>query len=155
MKTVLTYGTFDIFHVGHLRILERLARLGDRLIVGVSTDLFNQSKGKSSLLTYEDRVAVVAAIRCVDLVIPEESWEQKVLDIKKYTVDIFGIGDDWAGKFDFLEEYCEVVYLPRTFGISSTKVKNITAKLSLQHIKQIESSAREIAQIFETFGIKP
>jgi glycerol-3-phosphate cytidylyltransferase len=153
MKTVITYGTFDIFHVGHLRMLERLSKLGDRLIVGVSTDEFNEKKNKVSLLSFEDRAEVVRAVRYVDLVIPEESWEQKEEDIRKFSVDVFGIGDDWAGKFDHLKEYCEIVYLPRTFGISSTKVKQITGELSLAHIQQIENSAREIANILKTFGI--
>lgn len=153
MKTVITYGTFDIFHVGHLRMLERLSRLGDRLVVGVSTDEFNKQKGKESLLSYEDRAAVVSAIRCVHQVFPEESWDQKKQDIIKYNVNIFGIGDDWVGEFDYLKNLCEVHYLPRTYGISSTKVKNILSKQSLTHIKQIEESAREIASIMKTFGV--
>jgi len=130
MKTVLTYGTFDVFHIGHLNMLQRLRNLGDRLIVGVSTDEFNALKNKSSLLCYEDRAAVVAAIRYVDLVIPERSWDQKIEDINKYNVSVFGIGDDWVNKFDNLKAYCEVVYLPRTMGVSSTKVRNILGNLS-------------------------
>lgn len=152
MKTVLTYGTFDVFHIGHLKILERLKALGDRLIVGVSTDEFNMLKNKRSLLSYEDRSAVVAAIRYVDLVIPETSWGQKLDDIKRYNADIFGIGDDWTGKFDHLKSYCEVVYLPRTLNVSSTNVRQIMGNLSLEHIRQIEISAREITEIFRTFG---
>lgn len=153
MKVVLTYGTFDVFHVGHLRVLERLKGLGDHLIVGVSTDEFNAEKNKKSLLSYEDRAAVVSAIRCVDQVIPENHWDQKIEDVKKYKVDVFGMGDDWEGKFDFLKPYCEVVYLKRTMGISSTKVRNIVQNLSLDHIKKIEESAREVANILKTFGV--
>lgn len=153
MTTVITYGTFDIFHIGHLKILQRLASLGDRLIVGVSSDEFNKSKGKTCLLSYEDRAAVVEAIRYVDLVIPEESWEQKASDIMEHNVQIFGIGDDWKGKFDHLRALCEVVYLPRTYGISSSRIKSITGELSLAHIRSIEHSAKEIANIFKTFGV--
>lgn len=153
MTTVITYGTFDIFHVGHLRMLQRLAALGDRLIVGVSTDEFNKMKGKTSLLSFEDRAAVVSAIRYVDLVIPEESWEQKVSDIKKHNVQIFGIGDDWEGKFANLEKYCKVIYLPRTYGISSSKIKSITGEFSFEHIRKIENSLKEIKDIFKTFGV--
>lgn len=124
MKTVLTYGTFDILHVGHINLLRRAKALGDRLIVAVSSDDFNIVKHKSSLLNYANRSQVVEAIRYVDLVIPELTWEQKIEDIKKYDVDIFVIGGDWEGEFDFLREYCEVVYLPRTEEISSTLIKN-------------------------------
>jgi glycerol-3-phosphate cytidylyltransferase len=123
MKTVITYGTFDVLHVGHINLLRRAKELGDRLIVAVSSDQFNTRKHKSSLLNYENRRVVVESIRYVDLVIPEETWEQKIDDVKKYSVDVFVIGDDWQGEFDFLREYCEVVYLPRTEGISSTEIK--------------------------------
>jgi len=122
-KTVITYGTYDMFHVGHLNLFRRLKELGDKLIVGVSTDEFNELKGKRTLIPYEQRAEIIAAIGCVDMVIPESNWEQKVQDIKKYNCDIFGIGDDWKGKFDFLQEHCEVVYLPRTDGISTTELK--------------------------------
>jgi glycerol-3-phosphate cytidylyltransferase len=121
--TVLTYGTFDLFHIGHLRLLERLSALGDRLVVAVSTDEFNASKGKRAVIPYADRAAIVAAIRGVDLVIPEENWEQKVGDIQRHNVDVFAMGNDWEGKFDFLAEYCKVVYLDRTDGISTTKIR--------------------------------
>jgi glycerol-3-phosphate cytidylyltransferase len=122
-KTILTYGTFDMFHIGHLRLLNRLSALGDRLIVGVSTDEFNSIKGKKTLIPYEQRAEIVRAIKGVDLVIPENSWEQKPQDIKDHDVDAFAMGDDWAEKFDFLKEYCEVIYLPRTEDISSTELK--------------------------------
>lgn len=122
-KIIITYGTFDLFHIGHLKILNRLACLGDFLIVGVSTDDFNALKGKETIIPYSDRAEIVKNIKSVDLVLPESSWDQKIYDIKKYHVDVFGMGDDWKGKFDFLSDYCEVVYLSRTPGISSTFIK--------------------------------
>ena len=123
MKTILTYGTFDLLHVGHVRLLERAKALGGYLIVGLSTDEFNAIKHKSSFLPFEQRREILEAIRYVDKVIPETSWDQKVPDVKKYGVDIFVIGDDWAGEFDFLKGHCDVVYLPRTSDISSTHIK--------------------------------
>ena len=123
MKKVLTYGTFDMFHIGHLNLLKRAKELGNYLIVGVSTDEFNKIKGKKTLIPFEERKEIVKSIKYVDLVIPERNWEQKINDIKKYKVDVFVMGDDWRGKFDFLKYYCEVVYLPRTEGISTTKLK--------------------------------
>lgn len=122
-KVVITYGTFDMFHIGHLKLLKRLSKMGDKLIVAVSTDTFNKLKGKTTLIPYEQRAAIVSAIKYVDKVIPENNWEQKVKDIKKYNVDIFAIGKDWEGKFDFLEQYCKVVYLKRTKGVSTTDLK--------------------------------
>jgi|SRR5690554_202597 len=122
-RVVITYGTFDMFHIGHLKLLRRLKEMGDRLVVGVSTDEFNALKGKKTLIPYDQRAAIVEAIDCVDLVVPEDNWEQKVDDIQKYGVDVFAIGDDWRGKFDFLGEYCEVVYLSRTKNISTTELK--------------------------------
>ena len=124
MKTVITYGTFDLFHIGHLNLLRRAKELGDYLIVAVSSDEFNlKEKGKVCQIKDVDRMEIVRAIRYVDKVIPEENWEQKVKDVQKYNVDVFVMGDDWKGKFDFLKDYCEVVYLPRTEGISTTKIK--------------------------------
>ncbi len=128
-KTVITYGTFDLFHIGHLNLFKRLKEIGDYLIVAVSTDEFNALKGKRSIIPFEHRIEIVRSIKYVDLVIPEETWEQKVEDIKKYHVDIFAIGEDWKGKFDFLKEYCEVVYLPRTKGVSSTEIRQILKSL--------------------------
>jgi glycerol-3-phosphate cytidylyltransferase len=122
-KIVITYGTFDMFHIGHLNLLRKAKELGDYLIVAVSTDEFNELKGKKTLFPYEHRVEIVKNIKYVDLVIPETCWEQKIEDVKKYSVDIFVIGEDWKGKFDYLKEYCEVVYLPRTKGISTTQLK--------------------------------
>ena len=124
-KIVLTYGTFDMFHIGHLNLLNRLKSLGDKLIVAVSTDEFNSIKGKKTLIPFEQRALIVQNIKCVDMVISEKNWEQKIDDIKKYNVDIFAMGDDWKGKFDFLlDEGVDVVYLPRTPEISSSQIKN-------------------------------
>ncbi|MBR0139219.1 MAG: glycerol-3-phosphate cytidylyltransferase [Firmicutes bacterium] len=125
MKRVITYGTFDLLHYGHINLLRRAKELGDYLIVGLSTDEFNsREKGKKSYFSYEERKALLEAIRYVDLVIPEESWEQKRSDIRDYRADVFVIGDDWEGKFDFLkEEGAEVVYLPRTPEISTSQIK--------------------------------
>ncbi len=133
MKTVLTYGTFDLFHIGHLRLLERAKALSDGgvLIVGVSTDEFNwNSKQKKSTIPYAERAAIVGALKCVDLVIPEKSWDQKTSDVKKHGVDVFVMGEDWQGKFDFLESICEIAYLPRTEGISSTQIKTTLQETS-------------------------
>lgn len=123
MRTVLTYGTFDLFHIGHVRILERARALGDRLVVGVSSDEFNAIKGKKSFIPYEDRAAIVRALACVDDVFPEHHWEQKSGDIKSQNASIFVMGDDWAGKFDMYKDLCQVVYLPRTADISTTAIK--------------------------------
>lgn len=132
MKTVITYGTFDILHIGHINLLRRARALGDRLIVGLSTDAFNSGKHKSALLNYENRKVVLEAIRHVDLVFPENSWEQKVDDIRKHGADVFVIGDDWHGKFDFLSEFCEVVYLPRTAEISTTEIVQSLGNTNLE-----------------------
>lgn len=129
MKTIITYGTFDLFHVGHLNLLRRLRELGDKLIVGVSSDDFNLLKGKQTVIPFSDRLEIVKSIRYVDMAFPEECWDQKVNDINKYDVDIFGMGMDWYGKFDFLEPHCQVVYLKRTEGVSSTGIKSIMKKL--------------------------
>ena len=126
MKKVITYGTFDLLHYGHVNLLRRAKELGDYLIVCLSTDEFNQQqKNKKCYFSYEKRKQLLEAIRYVDLVIPEESWEQKRSDVHEFKIDTFVIGDDWAGKFDFLkEEGCEVVYLSRTPEISTTQIKN-------------------------------
>lgn len=147
MKTVITYGTFDLFHIGHLRLLQRAKQLGDRLIVAVSTDEFNRKKGKEAIIPFEQRAEIVANIKCVDMVIPEESWEQKIEDIKKYNVNVLVMGDDWLGKFDYLKEYCDVVYLPRTEGISSTQIRNTLSNISEDYIRIFERIAHELKQI--------
>ena len=132
MKRVLTYGTYDLLHYGHIRLLKRAKELGDYLIVALSTDEFNAIKGKKAYHNYETRKKMLEAIRYVDLVIPENDWEQKIDDVKKYYVDVTVMGDDWEGneKFEALRDYCEVVYLPRTEGISTTKIKK---ELGLQY----------------------
>lgn len=123
MKRVITYGTFDLLHYGHINLLRRAREQGDYLIVALSTDEFNRLKNKTSYFPYEKRKLLLEAIRYVDLVIPEESWDQKREDVVNYHVDTFVMGDDWKGKFDFLSDLCEVVYLPRTPEISTTKIK--------------------------------
>ena len=124
MKRIITYGTFDLLHYGHINLLRRAKALGDYLIVALSTDEFNMiEKSKKSYFSYEVRKQLLEAIRYVDLVIPENNWKQKKQDIKEYHIDTFVMGDDWKGKFDFLKDYCEVVYLPRTEGISTTQRK--------------------------------
>ncbi len=125
MKRVITYGTFDLLHYGHINLLKRAKKQGDYLIVALSTDEFNSNKkNKKCYFSYEERKALLEAIRYVDLVIPEESWEQKVSDMHEYHIDTFVIGNDWEGKFDFLkDEGVEVVYLSRTPEISTTKIK--------------------------------
>jgi glycerol-3-phosphate cytidylyltransferase len=129
MRRVITYGTFDLLHYGHVNLLRRAKELGDYLIVAISTDEFNWNmKQKKCYFSYEQRKELVEAIRYVDLVIPEESWEQKISDVKEFKVDTFVMGDDWEGKFDFLKDLCEVVYLPRTPDISTTQIKNDLGK---------------------------
>ena len=124
MKKVITYGTFDLLHYGHINLLQRAKAHGDYLIVALSTDEFNWNcKQKKCYFSYEDRKKMLESIRYVDLVIPEENWDQKVSDVKEFRVDTFVMGDDWEGKFDFLKDSCEVVYLPRTPEISTTQIK--------------------------------
>lgn len=124
MKRIITYGTFDLLHYGHINLLRRAKQLGDYLIVALSTDEFNlNSKNKVCYFSYEKRKALLEAVRYVDLVIPENSWDQKAEDVQLYHVDRFVMGDDWKGEFDFLKEHCEVIYLPRTPEISTTKIK--------------------------------
>ena len=123
MKRVLTYGTYDILHIGHINLLRRARALGDYLVVGLSTDEFNSVKHKMSFFPYKQRKIILESVRYVDMVIPENDWDQKILDVKKHNIDIFVMGDDWKGKFDFLKEYCEVVYLKRTKDISTTMLK--------------------------------
>lgn len=139
MKRVITYGTFDLLHYGHINLLRRAKALGDYLIVALSTDDFNRvEKNKYCYFSYEQRKELLEAIRYVDLVIPEENWEQKRTDVIKYQIDTFVIGDDWRGKFDFLNEVCEVVYLPRTREISTTKIKT-DLKSKLDQPKEIKT----------------
>jgi glycerol-3-phosphate cytidylyltransferase len=130
VKKVITYGTFDLLHTGHINILRRAKEYGDYLIVAISSDEFNALKGKKAYYSFEQRKLILEAIRYVDEVIPEHTWEQKVQDVKDHEVDVFVMGDDWEGKFDFLKEHCEVIYLPRTVGISTTKIKRDLTKVN-------------------------
>ena len=129
MKKIITYGTFDLLHYGHINLLKRAKQMGDYLIVCLSTDEFNKNsknrleKNKECYFSYEIRKQLLESIRYVDLVIPENNWNQKIDDIKEFGIDTFVMGDDWKGKFDFLKDYCEVIYLPRTKEISTTKIK--------------------------------
>ena len=136
MRVVLTYGTFDLFHIGHVRLLKRLRQLGDKLVVGLSTDEFNSLKGKQTVMTYEQRKEILLSCRYVDEVFEESSWEQKREDIQRKDASIFAMGDDWAGRFDDLQDITEVVYLPRTEDISTTEVKLLVKQMSLE--KQLE-----------------
>lgn len=149
MKRVLTYGTFDLLHYGHIEILRRAKALGDYLVVAVSTDEFNDIKGKKAYHDYETRKKMLEAIRYVDLVIPEENWEQKVSDVQDYKIDVVVMGSDWADsdRFDYLKEYCELTFLPRTEGISTTKIKE---DLGLQEPKNNENQIPEPKQKIKT-----
>ncbi|WP_041770374.1 adenylyltransferase/cytidyltransferase family protein [Metapseudomonas resinovorans] len=129
LGTVITYGTFDMFHIGHLRLLKRMRELGERTIVAVSTDEFNRLKGKKALIPYAERKEIIESLDCVDLVIPEQSWEQKPDDIREHKVDTFVMGNDWNGKFDHLKAHCQVVYLDRTRGVSSTELRESLASI--------------------------
>lgn len=122
-RRAITYGTFDLFHIGHLRLLERISQLAEELVVAVSSDEFNAIKGKHCTIPFEHRRDIVAALRVVTKVIREDNWEQKINDVKELDCDVFVMGSDWEGKFDFLKPYCDVIYLPRTEGISTTSLK--------------------------------
>ena len=130
MKRVITYGTFDLLHYGHINLLRRARALGDYLIVALSSDEFNERKGKRCFFSFEERKRLIESVRYVDLVIPEESWEQKATDVRLYHADILVMGDDWRGKFDYLSPFCEVVYLERTPEISTTKIKKELGKIT-------------------------
>ena len=130
-RIVLTYGTFDLFHPGHVQLLKRARELGTRLVVGLSTDEFNAKKGKKSVMSFEDRKLVLEACRHVDEVFAEEDWEQKMADAVRLNADVFVMGDDWAGKFDFLKEVCSVVYIARTPNVSTTQIKQSIAPVAM------------------------
>ncbi|MDW2326724.1 MULTISPECIES: glycerol-3-phosphate cytidylyltransferase [Vibrio] len=151
-KVVLTYGTFDMFHVGHVRLLKRLKTGADMLIVGLSTDEFNRIKGKTSFFSYQERKEILESCRYVDLVVPEERWEQKVDDVTKYSVTTFAIGNDWEGEFDFLKKQCEVKYLERTKDISTTKIKTELAKLNNDKIDDIENQIKIMIDVLRTMS---
>ena len=134
MKTVITYGTFDLFHIGHVNLLRRLRAMGDRLVVGCSSDEFNRLKNKEVVIPYADRAEILASCRYVDAVFPEHSWDQKRPDIIREKAAIFAMGHDWEGKFDDLSDIVQVVYLPRTDGVSTTEIR--------QKIKIVAPAAR-------------
>jgi glycerol-3-phosphate cytidylyltransferase len=138
MRKVITYGTFDLLHRGHVNLLKRARAMGDYLVVGLSSDAFNAVKNKKSFYSYEERKLVLEAVRHVDEVIPEDNWEQKEKDILEHRIDVFVMGDDWEGKFDHLKARCEVVYLPRTEGVSTTRTK--------AHLRLTESSNIEFEE---------
>lgn len=145
MKRVLTYGTFDLLHIGHLNLLERLRAMGDHLTVAISTDEFNRIKGKRCVMPYDERIRLVAALRCVDAVIPETNWEQKPGDVQRLGIDVFGMGHDWEGKFDHLSAYCDVVYLPRTGGISTTILREVIVKRASAPTVDLTTAASQSA----------
>ncbi len=151
-RTVLTYGTFDLFHVGHLNLLERARALGDYLVVGISTDEFNAAKGKKSFFNFESRVRIVSSCKFVDEVLPEQDWTQKASDIRDHQVDVFVMGDDWIGKFDDLKSHCEVVYLERTPGISSSQIR-ILSNETLQStlLSELKRANQVLSHTIEKF----
>jgi len=146
-KVVLTYGTYDLFHVGHVRLLKRLRALGDCLVVGISTDEFNASKGKKSFYSFEERKEILETCEYVDHVIPESDWAQKADDVKRLGASVFGMGDDWDGKFDELKEHCEVIYLPRTEQVSTTEIKSALAKIKEEDVEELEKSLHKALDV--------
>jgi len=152
--TLITYGTFDLLHIGHLNLLENLANLCDRLIVGVSTDEFNALKGKKCVVPYEDRARLVQSLKVVHLVIPEMDWAQKRSDIIEHKADIFAIGNDWSGKFDDLRDIVQVIYLPRTDGISTTEIKDIISKTNEDKLLTIKNTLEHALSMFGTLSAK-
>jgi glycerol-3-phosphate cytidylyltransferase len=149
-KIVITYGTFDLFHVGHVRLLKRLKSLGDQLIVGVSSDEFNLLKGKKSFFSYNERVEILKSCKYVDEVFPENDWNQKFDDIRSFNADIFAIGDDWKGKFDELSSCCEVVYIQRTEDISTTDIKRSLSSFNNIELEKIENDLHSIISIVKS-----
>lgn len=147
MRKIITYGTFDLLHLGHINLLRRAKELGDYLIVAVSTDEFNELKGKKTIQPYEEREEIIKSLKFVDEVIPEKSWQQKAEDIKRYGVDVFTIGNDWEGRFDNLKSYCEVIYLERTKNISSTQIKNKLENINFLSSKLENLSKEDLQQI--------
>lgn len=149
MKTVITYGTFDLFHVGHVRLLKRLKGLGERLVVGLSSDEFNKVKGKDVVIPFEDRKEILLSCHFVDDVFKEESWEQKRIDIIRENANIFAMGDDWAGKFDDLKDIVDVIYLPRTKDISTTDIKGVMKNFRSEKTDEIKNVIGHLKQLVE------
>lgn len=152
MTTVITYGTYDLFHIGHLNLLRRASELGDRLIVGVSSDEFNAIKGKKSIFPYEHRAAIVSSLKFVDEVFPEENWDQKRKDITNRHADVFVMGDDWEGKFDEYNDICQVTYLPRTDGISTTQLKNIFSFFRTERVNKVLDGMEDLMVLIKQLG---
>lgn len=136
-KRAITYGTFDLFHVGHLELLKRIKALAEEVYVGVSTDEFNNEKGKRCIIPFEDRTSIIESIKYVDKSFPEFSWDQKTKDIGNFGIDLFVMGNDWLGKFDYLKDYCEVKYLDRTATISSSQIKNQIGESNMELKEQL------------------
>jgi len=149
MKTVITYGTFDLFHIGHVRLLKRLRSLGDKLVVGISSDEFNSLKGKKTIMPYEQRKEILLSCRHVDSVFKEDNWEQKRSDIIEYQADIFAMGDDWSGKFDDLSDITNVVYLPRTQDISTTEIKEIAMQYKEDKKHELLSNIQHLSDLIK------
>jgi len=150
-RRAITYGTFDLFHYGHLQLLRRISDLADELIVGVATDEFNTLKGKRSMITFEQRAEIVASLRMVHTVIPESNWEQKRDDIESHGVDLFVMGNDWNGKFDDLGDLCDVVYLPRTSDISSSEIRDAVHAFSPGEMERLQQSLKAISEVIRAF----
>lgn len=151
-RIVLTYGTYDLFHIGHLRLLQRLHELGDRLVVGVSTDEFNLTKGKRSFIPYEHRAEIVASLAIVDSTFPEDRWDQKREDIQRLGAAVLGMGDDWVGRFDELGDICEVVYLPRTANVSSTALRQRLAPFGEAEREKLQAALEVMSDLLQSLG---
>lgn len=149
MKTVITYGTFDLYHIGHVKLLKRLHQLGDRLVVGLSTDEFNEIKGKNVVIPFADRRDVLLSCKFVDDVFPENNWEQKRDDIIREKADIFAMGDDWSGKFDHLEDITKVVYLPRTKDISTTDLKTMLRRINEEKVNELKNVISHVSDLVD------
>ncbi len=149
MTTIVTYGTFDLFHIGHVKLLKRLRALGDRLIVGLSSDEFNQQKGKTTVIPFHDRREILLACRYVDDVFQENCWEQKREDLIRLDADIFAMGDDWVGQFDDLQDIVKVIYLPRTKDVSTTELKTVIHEIQDEKIREIQKVTRHLHGLIE------
>jgi glycerol-3-phosphate cytidylyltransferase len=150
----ITYGTFDLFHFGHLQLLRRISLIAEQVYVGVATDDFNSQKGKKSVIPFEHRCEIVSAIRLVDHVFGEETWDQKRSDIMKFKADLFVMGDDWAGHFDDLNDICVVRYLPRTNGVSSSLLKETLKVISGDSLTDLQNAIGVVSDVLSSLGDK-
>jgi glycerol-3-phosphate cytidylyltransferase len=148
-KVIITYGTFDLYHVGHVNLLRRLSEIGDKLVVGVSTDEFNSTKGKKSVFSFEERLEIVRSCRYVSSVFPENDWNQKRKDIIRERATTFAMGTDWAGRFDDLSDICEVLYLPRTENISTTDIKQFVSSMQADRILGVKAALNNLNKCVE------